>query len=62
MMVKDACTQAKRDKRPYSRTLWSGAIKQINKLQAAAEHEDARCCALYYAFYYALAGGDITGG
>ena len=32
------------------------AIKQINKLQAAAEHDDARCYALYYAFYYALAG------
>jgi hypothetical protein len=39
-----------------------GRLNKINKLQAAAEHEDARCCALYYAFYYALAGGDITGG
>ena len=30
-----------------------GDLNKISKLQEAAEHDDARSCALYYASYYA---------
>jgi hypothetical protein len=31
-----------------------GDLNKISKLQAAAEHDDARSCTLYYASYYAF--------
>jgi hypothetical protein len=34
--------------------LFGGDLNKVSKLQAAAEHDDARSCALYYASYYAF--------
>ena len=31
-----------------------GDLNKISKLQASAEHDDARSCTLYYATYYAF--------
>jgi hypothetical protein len=45
---------AKRGKRDSTQFfLFGGDLNKINKFQAAAEHGDARSCALYYASYYA---------
>jgi hypothetical protein len=33
--------------------LFGGDLNKVNKFQAAAEHGDARSCALYYASCYA---------
>ncbi len=46
--------RAKRGKRNSNPIFYLGGdLNKISKLQAAAEHEDARSCALYYASYYA---------
>jgi hypothetical protein len=55
-MNKDACTRSKERQKTLIQNFMVWAIKQFSKLQAAAEHDDARCYTLYYAFYYALAG------
>ncbi len=45
---------AKRGKRNSNPIFYLGGdLTKISKLQAAAEHDDAHSCALYYASYYA---------
>ena len=34
--------------------LFGSDLNKVSKLQAAAEHDDAHSCALYYATYYAF--------
>jgi hypothetical protein len=46
---------AKRGKRNSNPIfLFGGDLNKVSKLQAAAEHDDARSCTLYYATYYAF--------